>query len=73
MEEPPTENSAAVIEFEPPIPHNNTTGERHEKIIEEQQKNGPFGQQDILFYRNSIEYNDPDLVNFMHNPDQDNQ
>lgn len=35
IEEPATENSAAVIEFEPQIPHNNTTGERHEKLIEE--------------------------------------
>ena len=40
-------------------------------MIQEQQKNGPFGQQDILQYRNSIEYNDPDLINFMHNPDDD--
>ena len=22
-------------------------------------------------YRNSIEYNDPDLIDFMHNPDED--
>lgn len=36
MEELEIGNSAAVIEFEPQIPHNNTTGERHEKLIEEQ-------------------------------------
>ena len=35
IEEPATETSAAVIEFEPQIPHNNTTGERHAKMIQE--------------------------------------
>lgn len=71
IEEPETGGSAAVIEFEPQIPHNNTTGERHEKLIEEQQKNGPFGQQEILHYRNSQDCKDPDLINFMHNPNED--
>lgn len=73
IEEPATENCAAVIEGEPQLDHNNTTGERHEKMIQEQQKNGPFGRQDILYRRNSIEYNDPNLINFMHNPDDDNR
>ena len=71
IEEPATGTSAAVIEFEPQIPHNNTTGEMKAKMLEEQQKNGPVGRQDILLYRNSIEYNDPNLINFMHNPDED--
>lgn len=71
IDELQSENSAAKIEIEPQFSYNNTTGERHGQIIQEQQKNGPYGQQDILLYRNSIEYNDPDLVNFMHNPDKD--
>ena len=33
--------------------------------------NGPFGQQEILHYRNSQDCKDPDLINFMHNPDED--
>lgn len=71
IEEPATETSAAMIENEPQIPHNNTTGEMHAKMIQEQQKNGPVGQQDIIIYRNSIEYNDPEIIDFMRNPDDD--
>lgn len=41
-EEPPTENSAAMIDFSQ-NPHNNTTGERHEKMIKKHQENGPCG------------------------------
>ena len=69
-----TAQQAAVIEFEPQVPHNNTTGEMHEKMIMEQQENGPMGEQDIIknqFFRNSIEYKDRNQNNFMHNPNED--
>jgi hypothetical protein len=66
------ENQAAVLENEPPQgPHNNTTGEMMPKMIQMHQQNGPIGDQNIVNFRNSISYNDPELNTFMCNPNDE--
>jgi hypothetical protein len=74
--EPGLENQVAVIEFEPQYPHNNTTGEMHEHMLQIQQQNGPIGGEAMVknqLLRNSIEYKDAEMNNFMVNPDEEKE